>query len=237
MKIDSNSFNPMIQGAQNKPANISIEQKMTSQINALNQGSENAQTVVDALKTADGALQSVSDPLQEIKQLAIQAQNGILTVDDKNAIQSQIEGLKSSIKDTLKNTEFNTIKLLGQDRKLNVQTGNQGTSMQLQNTSLESLGISDFNVTGDFDLSKIDQALEKVSAARSKMGSKTTGLESTVRSNDIAQENTVASRANLEEDLLTQISDFKKQDYLKQYQLSTQKLQMESQKSKLNILA
>lgn len=237
MRIESSSFNPMIQGAQKKPANIGIEQKMTSQINGLNQGTENTQTAIDALKTADGALQSVSDPLQEMKQLAIQAKNGILTADDKKAIQTQIEGLKSSINDTLKNTEFNTIKLFNQDSALNVQTGNQGTPMQLQNTSLEGLGISDFDVTKDFDVSKIDQALEKVSNARSKMGSKSTGLESTVRSNNIAQENTVASRSNLQEDLATQISEVKKQDYLKQYQLATQKMQMDSQKSKLNILA
>lgn len=237
MRIESSSFNPMIQGAQKKPANVGIEQKMTSQVNGLNQGTENAQTAIDALKTADGALQSVSDPLQEMKQLAVQAKNGILTGDDRKAIQAQIEGLKSSINDTLKNTEFNTIKLFNQNSALNVQTGNQGTPMQLQNTSLEGLGISDFDVTKDFDIGKIDQALEKVSTARSKMGSKSTGLESTVRSNNIAQENTVASRSNLQEDLATQISEVKKQDYLKQYQLATQKMQMDSQKSKLNILA
>ena len=237
MRIESSSFNPMVQGAQKRPANVGIEQKMTSQVNGLNQGTENVQTAIDALKTADGALQSVSDPLQEMKQLAIQAKNGIMTEDDKKAIQTQIEGLKSSINDTLKNTEFNTIKLFNQDSELNVQTGNQGTPMQLQNTSLEGLGISDFDVTKDFDIGKIDQALEKVSTARSKMGSKSTGLESTVRSNNIAQENTVASRSNLQEDLATQIAEVKKQDYLKQYQIATQKMQMDSQKSKLNILA
>ncbi|MBF4693639.1 flagellin [Fusibacter ferrireducens] len=237
MRIESSSFNPMIQSAQKKPANVGIEQKMTSQINGLNQGTENAQTAIDALKTADGALQSVSDPLNEMKQLAVQAKNGIMTEDDKKAIQTQIEGLKSSINDTLKNTEFNTIKLFNQNSPLNVQTGNQSTVMQLQNTSLEGLGLADFDVTKDFDIDKIDQAIEKVSTARSKMGSKSTGLESTVRANNITQENTVASRSNLQEDLTTQISEIKKQEYLKQYQLATQKMQMNSQKSKLNILA
>ncbi len=237
MRIESSSFNPMVQGAQKRPANVGIEQKMTSQVNGLNQGAENAQTAIDALKTADGALQSASDPLQEMKQLAIQAKNGIMTEDDKKAIQTQIEGLKSSINDTLKNTEFNTIKLFNQDSELKVQTGNQGTPMQLQNTSLEGLGISDFDVTKDFDIGKIDQALEKISTARSKMGSKSTGLESTVRSNNIAQENTVASRSNLQEDLATQIAEVKKQDYLRQYQIANQRMQMDSQKSKLNILA
>jgi len=108
---------------------------------------------------------------------------------------------------------------------------------QLQNTSLESLGLSDFNVTGDFDISKVDQAIEKVNTARSKMGSQSNGFESTVRSNNIAQQNTVASRSNLEDDLASKITEMKKQDYLKQYQISTQKIQMEAQNSKLNILA
>lgn len=237
MKIESSSFKPMIQGVQNKPANIGIEQKMTAQVNAYNQGTENTQTAVDLLKTADSALQSVADPLKEMKQLAIQAKNGTLTAEDKGAIQAQIDGLKSSINDTLKNTEFNRIKLFDQNQGLNVQTGNQGTQMQLQNTSLDNLGLSDFNVTGDFDISKVDDAIEKVNTARSKMGSQSNGFESTVRSNNIAQQNTVASRSNLEDDLASKITEMKKQDYLKQYQISTQKIQMDAQKSKLNILA
>ncbi len=236
MRIDSINFNPIIRNLRQKPANIGIEQKMTSAINAYNQGSRNTESVGDLLKTADGALGSASDALNQIKELAVKAGNGTYTDDERQMIQSQIEELKSSISDTLANTEFNRIKIFNGNDTLDIQTGNQGRVMELKNTSLETLGIADLDVTKSIDLASIAKASQMITDARGKMGAVSNGLESTVRSNQIAAENIFSARSNLETDFTTQISDIRRNSILQQYRIATMGLQMESQKSKLNLL-
>lgn len=64
---------------------------------------------------------------------------------------------------------------------------------------LQELGIADFDVTGDFDISDIDKALEKVNAGRSKVGAQTNVLEYAYNYNTNARMNTIGAKSRLED--------------------------------------
>ena len=90
--------------------------------------------------------------------------------------------------------------------------------------------IEGFDVTKDFDLNKITDAISKVSESRSSMGAQTNALESAIRYNDYAAENTLSSRSKLEDlDMAKAISEKKKQETLNQYQLMMQKKREQDQ--------
>lgn len=243
MRIDSSyqDLSKMLQGAasSSRPASVPIAEKMTSQERGLEQATNNSEDAVNMLQTAEGALGTIAEDLGRIRELAVQASNGILSDSDRGTIQEEISGLKSSINDALQNTEFNTIKLFDSFEG-NVQTGaneNQGRQMRIENTSLETLGIKDFDVTGDFDISDIDQAIERVSEARSDIGSQTNGLESNIRYNEIARENTLSSRSNVVgEDFEKSIMELRQAQLQQQIQYSVQNMKKEEEENGLSVL-
>lgn len=239
MKIDSVSrliVNPQPTGKSG--AELGISESMKSQENALTQGSKNLQDAVSLGQTAEGALNSVTDSLQQIRELTIQAKNATYTADDKGAIQDQISNLLKDVQGLLKNTEFNTIKLFDGGFSGNIQGGgeSQGRMMQIENTSLSTLGLADFDITKGSGIEEIDKALNKVSDSRSQIGTQTRVFESAIRSNEIARENTLASRSRMDEDFVKQVSALKRLQITQQYHFQLQQKQQVSQLDKLNIL-
>jgi flagellin len=238
MKIDAvarSIVNPQPTGT--KPAELGISESMKAQENALAQGSENLQDAVNLGQTAEGALNSVVSNLQEIRELTIQAQNGTYSDSDRSVIQDQISQLLTGIDEGLRNTEFNTIKLFDGGFDGNIQSSDsQGRTMNIQQTSLESLGLDEFDITNGSSVEAIDNALSQVNETRGEIGSQMNAFESAVRSNDIARENTLSARNRFDEDFAEQISELKRLQITQQYQYQLQNKQAETEKGKLDLL-
>ena len=222
-----------------RPAAIPIAEKMTSQERGLEQASNNSQDAINLAQTAEGALNSVAEDLGRMRELALQASNGTLTDSDRGIIQEEINSLKSGINDSLRNTEFNTIKVFDGFNG-NVQTGpnsGQGRQMTIENTSLATLGIDGFDVTsGSFDLGDIDRAIEKVSEARSDLGAQTNGLESNIRYNEIARENTLSSRSTTVGDDITEaLVDLRQNQLQQSIQNQLQSFKQKEEEDRLSI--
>lgn len=217
----------VINSAADNAAGLAIAEKLESQSNGYDVGMRNAGTTQDMLKVADGALGSITDSLQRIRELSVQASNGIYTASDKGAIQAEIDQLKQSISDTASWTQFNTKNLLdGTMGASNVATASNGNGLtvQMPNSTLEALGIADYDVTGDFDISAIDQALEKVSSARSGLGASSNRLDSVMAYNALASYNTTASQSRIEDlDYPKAISELKKNQLLETFSIMMQK--------------
>ncbi len=222
-----------INSAADDASGLTIAQKMNSQETGLRVGSDNAKDGVSLLNVADGALGQISDSLQRIYELGVKASSGLNTGEELGAIQSEIDQLKSDIEGIGKNTEFNTMKILdGSMASIDLATKPDGTGQRIQmvNSTLEQLGIADFDVTKGFDLNKISDAISKVSEARSSMGAQTNALESAIRYNDYAAENTLSSRSRLEDlDMAKAISDQKKNETINQYQMMMQRMDQNNQ--------
>ena len=94
--------------------------------------------------------------------------------------------------------------------------------------TLQALGIADFDVTKDFDLTQVDDALARVSAGRSGMGAQSNALEYAYRYSTNTRLNVTAGKSRLEDlDYGQAVSEQKKKQTLQQYAFFMQKKQME----------
>ena len=101
-----------INRAADDAAGLSISEKMRKQIRGLTKASSNAEDGISAVQTAEGALQEVTDMLQRMNELAVQASNGTNSTTDRQSIQDEIEQLTTEIDRVAETTKFNETYLL-----------------------------------------------------------------------------------------------------------------------------
>lgn len=101
-----------INHAADNVAGLTISEGMRGQIRGLSRASENAQDGLSLIQTADGGLSEVHSLIQRIRELSVQAVNDTYTDKDREAIQNEVEQLKSEIDRIANTTEFNTRILL-----------------------------------------------------------------------------------------------------------------------------
>ena len=140
-----------INSAADNAAGLAIAEKLLRQKNGYDVGTRNAGTASDMLKVSDGALSSITDSLQRIHELGLQASNTAIYGDDElSSIQQEIDQLKDQISSVASNTQFNGKNLLdGSAGGLHVASGpdGSGSTLNMRNAALEALGIADFVVT------------------------------------------------------------------------------------------
>lgn len=222
-----NSFHGLSSGkkinsAKDDAAGLAIAQKLLQQTNGLNTGAYNAQNGMSVTNIADGAMGSIHDNLQRIRELSVQASNGIYTDSDRAGMQKEIDGLMQGIQDIAVGTEFNTMKLLdGSMANMHMATNpdGSGSEIQMANTTLDTLGLSGYSVMGGQpDISAIDKAIDMVSSSRSSMGAAYNGLQSTYANNAQTAVNQTAGRSKIEDlDYPKAISDKKKEEVMDEY--------------------
>ncbi|MCS0673402.1 flagellin [Cytobacillus firmus] len=97
-------------------AGLAISEKMRGQIRGLDMASKNSQDAISLIQTAEGALNETHDILQRMRELAVQASNDTNTTSDREEIQKEINQMTSEINRIGNTTEFNTQKLLNNDK-------------------------------------------------------------------------------------------------------------------------
>ena len=229
-----------LQSAADGASELAIAEKENAQINGLNMGERNAEDGRSLLNVADGAMGGIADNLQRIRELAVQASNtAILSDEDRQMIQDEVEQLKQGISDIANNTEFNKKNLLdGSYQDGFIASGPNGSGMMLNigDSTLKALGIEDFDVTGDFSIQTIDDALSKVSANRSVIGAQSNALDHTISYNSQASINLTSAVSRLEDaDIAKVASELNKQKLLQSYQLLMQKKQQEQERQRFSI--
>lgn len=212
-----------INSAADDAAGLAISEDMLSQENGYDVGTDNAADGRNLLNVADGALSGMQDSLQRIRELALQATNGIYGSSEKQAIQSEIDQLKETIQATAKGTSFNSLKLLdGSMADIELATNPEGGGMEIQlaNATLEALGIDDFDVTGSFNIADIDKAIEMVSSARSSFGAQSNALDHTINFNQIASIDMASSRSRIKDtDYGEELIKQKRDEAMEQYRM------------------
>ena len=133
-----------INHASDDPSGMAISGKMKAQIDGLDRSSRNANDGISVIQTADGALNEVTSMIQRMRELAIQAANGITEQGDKEAIQSEIDSLKTEIDRIATSTEFNTKTLL--DGSINTRIYADHISRQ---QSSQTVASGQYNLTID----------------------------------------------------------------------------------------
>jgi flagellin len=138
-----------INSAKDDAAGLSIATRMTSQINGMDQATRNANDGISLAQTAEGALGQISDNLQRMRELSVQAANGTLSSDDRQGVQKEIVQLKNEIDRVSNQTSFNGTNLLdGSNGGFTFQVGanaNQTIAItSLSDTRSSALGTSTY---------------------------------------------------------------------------------------------
>ena len=234
-----------INSAKDDAAGLSISEKMRGQIRGLEQASSNAQDGISLMQTAEGALNETHDILQRMRELAVQSANDTNTGTDRAELQKEVDELAKEITRISNNTEFNTKKLLdGQGGNgLTFQIGaNAGQTMTLSITAMDAktLNVGDTSATaatvvggnataaGSLDISStsavastaittINNAIEKVSSERSKLGANQNRLTHTINNLNTSSENLTAAESRIRDvDMAKEMMEFTKNNILSQ---------------------
>ncbi|MCT6700560.1 flagellin [Rheinheimera sp. 4Y26] len=112
-----------INSAADDSAGLQISNRLTGQINGLNQGIRNANDGISLAQTAEGAMDEVTSMFQRVRTLASQASNGSNTDEDRLAIQEEIRSLMSEVNRVAQDTTFGGQKLLDGSYKASFQVG------------------------------------------------------------------------------------------------------------------
>lgn len=220
-----------INSASDDAAGLAIVNKINSNSNAQKVNAENDRSGINAMNIADGALGGITDYLDRIKELSVKASNGLLSQSDKQAIQNEIDENIKGIDQITGTAQFNTKKLLtGEDMSIASSPDGSGINVGVGVATSEALGLKGYSVMGDFDMSVIDDALERVSSMRSSAGASTNSLEYAYNYSRLSAENLDSASSRIEDvDVAKAISEQKKNSLLEQYRVMAQKKQTENE--------
>ena len=101
-----------INRAADDAAGLAVSEKMRAQIRGLAQATRNAEDMISLIQTAEGYLQETGEVLHRIRELSIQAANGIYTLEDRMQIQVEVSQLVDEVDRIASHAQFNTLNLL-----------------------------------------------------------------------------------------------------------------------------
>ena len=181
-----------INRASDDAAGLSISEKMRGQIRGLKQASTNAQDGQSLIQTAEGAMNEIHSVLQRMRELTVQAKNDTYLSEDRAKIQTEMKQLQSEITRIATQTQFNKMNLLNgsfQSKQLQVGANDgQVISFSINTMSAKALGVSGIasairkakGADIGTQLTTIDDAITKVSTARSDLGAISNRLDHTM---------------------------------------------------------
>lgn len=197
-----------INSAADDAAGLQITDRMTSQIQGLDQAVRNANDGISLAQTAEGALQETTNALQRIRTLAIQSQNGINNTADRVALNEEVAALRTEMSRIGSTTEFGGVSLLTGGYSASFLVGanaNQKISVNLSRAG--GFGASGLGIDGDVlsagtasaMLADVDAALSIIGSTRAELGATQNRFQSTIRNLSNISENVSAARSRIKD--------------------------------------
>ena len=199
-----------INSAADDAAGLQIANRLSAQNSGTRQTEQNLYDGLSLANLADQSLQGVSDGLNEIGRLATQAGSGILSADDKAALQKQVDTINAGIKDQIANTEFAGTKLFSSNGS--IALGGEKAQLSLQTTDL-SKQLEDGGVFA-IDLQSaggVANALDVVKASTQQIDNQRTEIGATANAISASVRNLSNQNVN-EQAAISRIADL---DYAK----------------------
>mgnify|MGYP000073332782 FL=1 len=198
-----------INSAKDDAAGLAISERLTAQVRGYNQAIRNAGDGISLAQTAEGGMDGITNSLQRMRELAVQAANYSNTTADRTAINSEFAQLKTEIDRVSAQTKFNTRGLLdGTFTAANFQVGaNQGETISVD--AITNMGATALGLTAAIDVTTaanattaigaIDTALTTVTSARANLGASINRFEQTVSNLRVTVENLSAARSRIQD--------------------------------------
>ena len=205
-----------INSAADDAAGLQISNRLTSQINGLDQASRNANDGISLAQVAEGAFEEMTNALQRMRTLAVQSQNGISNADDKAALQKEFSALRTEISRIADTTEFGGQKLLTGGFSSRVLVGAQATAQDFISVNVSASGgvtawtaaglsLDTFTLTAapgsatgaSAAMAQIDIAIKAVDGKRADLGAVQNRFQATIRNLTNISENVSSARARI----------------------------------------
>ena len=197
-------------------AGLAIASRMTAQINGVAQGARNGNDAISLLQTADGALVEVTNMLQRMRELAVQASSGTYSQTDRTALQVEFKALRDEINRVAYNTQWNGQDILdgtvaGSTSNVTFQVGanaNQTVSATIKNFHTSIAGSVTVSIktstvsnaaSASTAITAVNSIITKVNTERATLGAVMNRLEYAVDNLLNVKANAEASRSRIED--------------------------------------
>lgn len=218
-----------INSAKDDASGIAVASRLTSQIDGLRQASRNANDAVSMLQTAEGGLQSMTENLQRMRELAVQSANGSISDVERSYLDLEYRQLVQEIDRLAESTKFGNVTLLnggvdpGDPKFFRFQIGHGTDATDSLNFFVGDYNVGELgqgknpdgtDIPGENPISgtvisfqggaqlaidSVDRALTTVLSGRASLGSYQVRFEHVISNNQIAAENAQTSRGRIQD--------------------------------------
>lgn len=239
--IEKLSSGMRINRAGDDASGLAVSEKMRAQIRGLYQASANALNGISFIQVAEAYLQETTDIMQRIRELAVQASNGIYSAEDRMQIQVEVSQLVAEVDRIASSAQFNGMNMLtgrfARESGENAAAGSMwlhiGANMDqrirvyIGTMTAHALGVRDASDNrtmtietmdaANLGIGTIDEALKKINKQRADLGAYQNRLEVAVNGINIAAENLQASESRIRDaDMAKQMVEYTKNQILNQ---------------------
>jgi len=189
-----------VNSARDDAAGLAIGERMSSQVRGMNVAIRNANDGISLAQTADGALSTVSDALQRMRELAVQAANGSNGAGDLINLDAEYQQLKGEVARIGAQTKFNGIAILGAGAGAkDFQVGANANETLTVTTVAVAAVVGDLtsNANATTALGTLDTALDVVNKDRATYGAAMNRFSFAVSNLQVASENQSAARSRI----------------------------------------
>jgi len=217
--IEQLSSGMRINRAGDDASGLAVSEKMRSQIRGLHQAERNIQNGVSFIQATEGYLQETQDILHRLRELSVQAANGIYTDEDRMQIQVEVSQLVDEVNRIASHAQFNGMNMLTGAFSLDSQSGrimqlqvganmDQNARIYVGNMSANALGLEgaqgvegkltiDTPESANSAIGTVDTALRTVSKQRADLGAYQNRFEIAAQGVAIAAENIQAAESRI----------------------------------------
>ena len=237
--IEKLSSGEKINRAGDDASGLAVSEKMRSQIRGLNQANRNINNGISFIQTTEGYLAETTDILQRIRELSVQASNGLYTDEDRMQIQVEVSQLVAEVDRIASQAQFNEMNMLtgrfardsvsGQEMWFHVGANmDQRIQSFIGTMTAQALGLRGSTGTDEQisistpdaanqAIGTIDHALKAVNRQRADLGAYQNRFEIASRGIAVAAENTQASESVIRDtDMASQMVEYTRDSILTQ---------------------
>jgi flagellin len=210
-----------VNSAKDDAAGLAIAERMHTQVRGMNVAIRNANDGISMAQVGEGALGKISDMLQRMRELAVQAANGTNTSADRDSLNNEYLQLAEEAKRTLAGTTFNGLAVLASTSAMTFQVGANnsttldqitvssidwasttaltaalGTAVGTAPTGTAAIAGTD-GTSATAAISGIDAAINAVNSQRAVFGAVQNRFESVIANLSVAAENQAAARSRI----------------------------------------
>ncbi len=206
-----------VNSASDDASGLAIADGMTSQINGMNVATQNANDAISMVQTADSAMSTLTDTLQQMRDLAVQAaNNGTIGSSDRQKLQTEFQQLGAELNRVIQNTQFNGKAILNgslqnanfqigadtsPDNQISVNISNVATmnsmSALLGDGNAYSIGSMAGSNKVRSTINAIDTAISKIDISRATLGAVQNRLTMTISNLESAMNNQSAAKSRI----------------------------------------